>query len=598
MEPPPSLRNLFVTPPSSPESDVGVRLQQQQQQQQLHHSPPAPPPTTTHTLLVLDDQHLRHHESSTDPVALAAACNCPTCAPSFPYKYNSSWPNSRRKSPTCLFRILQRQQLQEEEEEGSGSSQGQGKGKGKGRGRGALVAAAGPIRPKPQQTHGTDAPPTPSTVAGKMEMMAAWFSEFDDTQKNTLLRMLVNTPAFGVSQAHHVANLLGSDPHAKCASNCQDVLAWLPDHISIYILSFLDANSLCAAMQVNKHWHCLASDELLWKNLATLPMYRLSQQAEAAQRGMTWRAICAMRVRLYRNWMKGRCSIRTFAGHEQGITCIQFDGQKIASGSSDATIKVWSRKTNAPWSVMTLRGHTSAIRCISLHANQLVSGSNDSTIRVWDLFIHEELNWSRASCRFTITGHTDAVRCLQADHQRIVSGSYDGTVKIFSIKPQSSSQLLTGDASPSDTTKWKCLHTLRGHDGPVLSVFFQDNMIISGGMDTNIKIWELSSGACLKTLSGHRGGVTSLQYNHFGRKIFSGALDGDLRFWDLDHGTCMDTLDWIRSEGHTGVIRCLQADRWRLVSGSDDKCVKIWDFHTGQRLVTLKYHTAGVTCIQ
>ncbi len=54
----------------------------------------------------------------------------------------------------------------------------------------------------------------------------------------------------------------------------------------------------------------------------------------------------------------------------------------------------------------------------------------------------------------------------------------------------------------------------------------------------------------------------------------------------------------MRTMPTTSTLSCKQADRWRLVSGADDKCVKIWDLHNGQRLVTLKYHTAGVTCIQ
>lgn len=52
------------------------------------------------------------------------------------------------------------------------------------------------------------------------------------------------------------------------------------------------------------------------------------------------------------------------------------------------------------------------------------------------------------------------------------------------------------------------------------------------------------------------------------------------------------------SEGHTGVIRCLQADEWKNHLIADDKTIKVWDLETGQRLVTLKSHSDGVTCIQ
>ena len=38
---------------------------------------------------------------------------------------------------------------------------------------------------------------------------------------------------------------------------------------------------------------------------------------------------------------------------------------------------------------------------------------------------------------------------------------------------------------------------------------------------------------------------------------------------------CVHTLDWIHSEGHTGVIRHLQANHWKMVSAADDKTLKV-----------------------
>ncbi|VDO77500.1 unnamed protein product [Onchocerca flexuosa] len=68
--------------------------------------------------------------------------------------------------------------------------------------------------------------------------------------------------------------------------------------------------------------------------------------------------------------------------------------------------------------------------------------------------------------------------------------------------------------------------------------------------------------------------------------------------WDLRTGKCVQTLDWKLSEGHTGVVRCLQVDSWRIVSAADDRTIKVWNLHTGERLCTLHSHTDGVTCVQ
>eukprot|EP00054_Salpingoeca_dolichothecata_P014621 m.82899 g.82899 ORF g.82899 m.82899 type:complete len:830 (-) comp21086_c0_seq1:117-2606(-) len=423
------------------------------------------------------------------------------------------------------------------------------------------------------------------TPIAKMKQIAEWFSDFTDAQRNDTLRMLLQR--CNVPQLHLLSVCMEPVLHQACPRNCQDFLAWLPEDVALHILSFLDAESLCRAMQVSRAWAHLSKHNVLWKFLACQPMYRLAPDEEKRQlerhvlpgpHAYHWREVFRDRFRLRRNWLHGRCSIRTFHGHSGSVSCIQFDDTKIASGSSDRTIKVWSIRTNAPWSVLTLRGHLGTVRCLHLMGNQLVSGSNDNTIKVWDLA--DGPGWSRGSCRLTITGHSASVRCLQADSEKIVSGSYDSTLKVWGVR--------TG----------QCEHTLRGHDGAVLALQFDDTHIVSGGMDTQIKIWELKTGTCLSALTGHRGGVTCLHFNWHEGRIFSGALDGDLRFWDIHTGECLDTLDWIRSEGHTGVIRQIQADKWRVISASDDKTIKVWNLRTGQRLVTLQCHTDGVTCIQ
>lgn len=79
--------------------------------------------------------------------------------------------------------------------------------------------------------------------------------------------------------------------------------------------------------------------------------------------------------RLWRNWTAGRCVIRTFIGHSQGISCVQFDSNRIVSGSSDSTIRIWDIKTNVgSVGSMTLTGHSGTVRCLHLDRNRLASG--------------------------------------------------------------------------------------------------------------------------------------------------------------------------------------------------------------------------------
>lgn len=65
-----------------------------------------------------------------------------------------------------------------------------------------------------------------------------------------------------------------------------------------------------------------------------------------------------------------------------GISCVQFDDTRIASGSYDKTIRVWDIKSDDSDVVLTLAGHSGTVRCLNLNGNRLVSGSVDRSIKV------------------------------------------------------------------------------------------------------------------------------------------------------------------------------------------------------------------------
>ncbi|KAL5516010.1 hypothetical protein EMCRGX_G001266 [Ephydatia muelleri] len=336
---------------------------------------------------------------------------------------------------------------------------------------------------------------------------------------------------------------------------------------------FLDPVSLCQASRVSKAWNAIANDPKLWmihcRNLL------LSAAGERKQRSLyvdpdgsvQWKEMYSERFRLRRNWLKGYCTVRTFEGHTQGISCVQFDETRIVTGSWDKTIKVWNRRTNTAWAALTLSGHSGTVQCLHLHKNRLV----------WDLST-DKVGWVGAACRATMVGHLHTVRCLQADDDRVISGSYDHTLKIWDIR------------------SGHCNATLRGHTDAVLCLQFDGQRVVSGSKDTFIKVWDLPDGNCKLTLYGHQAAVTCVQFDE--RRIISGALDRLIKIWNICTGECIQTLDWIRSEGHTGVVRHLQADRWKIVSAADDKTMKVWSLDTGARLLTLRSHTDGVTCLQ
>ena len=75
-------------------------------------------------------------------------------------------------------------------------------------------------------------------------------------------------------------------------------------------------------------------------------------------------------------------------------------------------------------------------------------------------------------------------------------------------------------------------------------------------LEIPLQLWTFE-GACVMTLPGHHDAVTCLQFDD--RRIVSGSLDCNLKFWDVHTGACSNTIDWKASEGHTGVVRYVEA---------------------------------------
>ena len=112
-----------------------------------------------------------------------------------------------------------------------------------------------------------------------------------------------------------------------------------------------------------------------------------------------------------------------------------------------------------------------------------------------------------------------------------------------------------------------------GHTDSVYSLSkLYETSIVSGSSDNSIKIWNVNSVDCLKTLVGHKDCIRCL-LNINENTIVSGSSDYSLKSWDLETGKCLITF-----LGHTNAIFSLiTINETTIASGSSDRSIKTWN---------------------
>ncbi|KPA10419.1 hypothetical protein MHK_009379 [Candidatus Magnetomorum sp. HK-1] len=90
---------------------------------------------------------------------------------------------------------------------------------------------------------------------------------------------------------------------------------------------------------------------------------------------------------------------------------------------------------------------------------------------------------------------------------------------------------------------------------------------------------------------GHSENVNSVSYSPDGRRIVSGSDDNTVKIWNAETGKLIRSLT-----GHSSSVRSVSfsPDGRRIVSGSSDKTVKIWDAETGKLIRSLTGHSSDV----
>jgi Prp8 binding protein len=129
------------------------------------------------------------------------------------------------------------------------------------------------------------------------------------------------------------------------------------------------------------------------------------------------------------------------------------------------------------------------------------------------------------------------------------------------------------------------------------------NEVYSGGIDNEIKVWDMRKGAVSYTLAGHTDTVTSLSVSPDSQSLLSNSMDSTVRTWDIRPFAPSERMIKVYDGSHGSMDKTLIRASWdptgrRIGAGSGDRSVVVWDVSSGKLLYKLPGHKGTVTDVR
>ncbi|NWX04270.1 FBW10 protein, partial [Caloenas nicobarica] len=330
----------------------------------------------------------------------------------------------------------------------------------------------------------------------------------------------------------------------------KDLISCLPPHLSMYIFGLLDQKSLKACAAVSRLWAFLA---------------------EEVNKERVCQKIVQERI-LYLQGLCPRRAVPTYAKRvDVTIPVLNKEGDVIEDHDCESKLQRgerWEEKDHLQAAYCDLKTDTIQLEernvfCGSYNIRVLMDQSDQSRIIHYSGGDLVAVGSADQKVRFfgmpgvkevppLLSGHAGSIKALLLNEKKgfVLSTSFDLSIRCWNIYSGA------------------CVKVFNGHCGTVTCLDLHEEQFVSGARDGMVKVWNLKSAKCLKTLK-HNSVVWVVKMD--GARVVSGCERGLVKVWAADTGTLIKTL-----EGHQGPVKCLSFDQWHLVTGSTDGYALGW----------------------
>ncbi|CAI2165504.1 5645_t:CDS:2 [Funneliformis geosporum] len=426
----------------------------------------------------------------------------------------------------------------------------------------------------------------------------------------------------------------------------KDFVGMLPIELSLHIVKYLDADSMCKAAQVNKRWrNVIDGDSLTWQRRLMMDGFGVDESEEQRAISENWGLLRPINC----SHNRSRHLEGTNNNHESDSHTLSPTGTDEPSSSTGASSSLFDKdysssqdkgkaRADGDWNSYSVDeqephqdddrdrpydGDDSDVDAMSQESSDraelseerlpLSSSADHPYKAIYRRHYLMRQNWLHGRHKhISFPGHgNNVVTCLQFDSENIISGSDDQCINVY------------------ETSTGRLINRLVGHDGGVWALQYVNKTLVSGSTDRTVRVWNLETGACTHVFPGHTSTVRCLQIimpqnvntNPNDKPIVeppiplivTGSRDSTLKVWRLpnletdqpfqpaipssptDNTQYADNPYYIRTlSGHSHSVRALAGVGNTLVSGSYDCTVRVWNIMSGDCVWRLHGHTQKV----